>query len=135
MRILAIDYGTKRIGLAISDPLGVLAHGLDTLRRKNIRSDIAHIAEVIQSRAVERIVMGNPLLLSGEPSPISLEAEAFAQRLSEHTGIGYEMWDERLSSREAAQKMRETGKAPRRDGGVDRMAAAIILDSYLMSRP
>jgi putative holliday junction resolvase len=134
MRVLAIDYGTKRIGLAISDPLGVLATGLDTLRRKNIRADIAHIAELVRTREVGRIVVGNPLLLDGRPSEISMEAEAFARRLSESTGVGYEMWDERLTSREAATKLRETGRQPRRDGGVDKLAATIILDSYLMSR-
>ncbi|MBM3787721.1 MAG: Holliday junction resolvase RuvX [Acidobacteria bacterium] len=134
MRILAIDYGRKRIGLAISDPLGMMAHGVETLIRKSPRKDIAHLRGLARTNHVELFVVGNPLLLSGEPSEMSLEAEEFARRLSENSGIPYRMWDERMTSLEAGHMLRETGRRPERDGGVDQMAARILLDNFLAAQ-
>ena len=134
MRILAIDYGRKRIGLAISDPMGVMAHGLETLHRKSLRKDLAHLAKLARQHEVGLIVIGNPLHLDGTPSEMSAEAEEFGARLAAEAGVEYRMWDERMTSLEAGHLMRETGRAPGRDGGVDQMAARIILDSYLAAR-
>lgn len=134
MRILAIDYGRKRIGLAISDPLGVMAHGLDTLHRRSLRKDISQLHALIREREVHLLVVGNPILLSGEASEMSAEAEAFGLRLSETSGVPYRMWDERMTSQEAGHMLRETGRSVQRDGGVDRLAAQIILDSFLASQ-
>ncbi len=134
MRILAIDYGRKRIGLAISDPLGIMAHGMETLHRRSLRKDLAQLREIIQAREVHLLVVGNPLHLSGAPSEMSAEAEEFALRLSNDSGIPYRMWDERMTSQEAGHLLRETGRPALRDGGVDRLAAQIILDSFLASQ-
>lgn len=134
MRILAIDYGRKRIGLAISDPLGVMAHGLETLHRKSVRKDLAQLAKTARQYEVELLVVGNPLHLDGTPSEMSAEAEQFGLRLSEETGVPYRMWDERMTSLEAGHLMREAGLAPGRDGRVDQMAARIILDSFLAAQ-
>lgn len=134
MRILAIDYGTKRIGLAISDPLGVMAHGLETLQRRSPRKDLAALEALAREHEVGLLVVGNPIHLNGTPSEMSAVAEAFAARLAERTGLPYRMWDERLTSQEAGHMLRETGRSVRRDGGVDRLAAQIILDSFLAAQ-
>lgn len=134
MRILALDYGQKRIGLAISDPLGVMAHGLETLHRRSLRKDLSQLRALIREREVSLLVVGNPMLLSGEPSEMSVEAEQFASRLSEQAGVPYQMWDERMTSQEAGHLLRETGRSVLRDGGVDQLAAQIILDSYLAAQ-
>ena len=134
MRILGIDYGRKRIGLAISDPLGVMAHSLDTLQCRSTRKDLAQLQAIIREQNVHLLVVGNPIHLNGSPSEMSTEAEAFAARLSEQSGVPYRMWDERLTSQEAGHLLRETGRKVQRDGGVDRLAAQIILDSYLAAQ-
>lgn len=134
MRILAIDYGRKRIGLAISDPLGVMAHGLETLQRKSLRKDLAQLGGIIRDREVELLVVGNPIHLNGEPSEMSAEAEEFGARLAERAGVPYRMWDERMTSQEAGHLLRETGRSAQRDGGVDQLAAQIILDSFLAAQ-
>jgi len=134
MRILAVDYGRKRIGLAISDPLGIMAHGMETLHRRSLRKDLSHLASVIRDREVNLVVVGNPIHLDGSASEMSEEAAAFGQRLSEHTGVPFQMWDERMTSQEAGHLLRETGRSVQRDGGVDRLAAQIILDSFLAAR-
>ncbi|MBM3753044.1 MAG: Holliday junction resolvase RuvX [Acidobacteria bacterium] len=134
MRILAIDYGRKRIGLAMSDPLGMMAHSLETLVRASPRKDVAHIARLIGEHEVSLLVAGNPILLNGEASEMSVEAEAFAARVAKRARIPYKMWDERMSSVEAGHWMRDAGLQPKRDGSVDRMAARILLDSYLAAQ-
>lgn len=134
MRILAVDYGRKRIGLAISDPLGVMAHGMETLQRRSLRKDLTQLCALIREQQVRLLVVGNPLHLDGSPSEMSQEAESFASRLSEQCGVPYRMWDERMTSQEAGHLLRETGRSVQRDGGVDRLAAQIILDSFLAAQ-
>jgi putative Holliday junction resolvase len=134
MRILAIDYGRKRIGLAISDPLGMMAHAMETLHRRSLRKDLSQLNGIIREREVHLLVVGNPIHLDGTPSEMSEEAEAFGARLSEQSGIPYRMWDERMTSQEAGHMLRETGRTVQRDGGVDQLAAQIILDSYLAAQ-
>ena len=134
MRILAVDYGRKRIGLAISDPLGIMAHGMDTLHRRSLRKDLAHLQDIIRKQEVRLLVVGNPIHLDGTPSEMSVEAEEFAARLAENAGVPYRMWDERMTSQEAGHLLRETGRTVQRDGGVDQLAAQIILDSFLAAQ-
>jgi len=131
---LAIDYGRKRIGLAVSDPLGMMAHGMETLHRKSLRKDLAQLRGIIREQEVHLLVVGNPLHLDGSRSEMSEEAEQFAARLSADAAVPYRMWDERMSSQEAGHLLRETGRAVQRDGGVDRLAAQIILDSFLAAQ-
>lgn len=135
MRILAIDYGRKRIGLAVSDALGVMAHGMETLTRKSLRKDLAYLERIVQEREVSLLVVGNPIHLDGSPSEMSVEAEEFGARLAERAGIPYRMWDERLTSQEAGHMLRETGRSTNREsGGVDQAAARIILNSFLAAQ-
>lgn len=134
MRVLAIDYGRKRIGLAISDALGMMAHGLPTLHRRSPRKDLEELRALAVEREVSLLLVGNPLHLNGDRSEMSEEAEAFARKLSGRAGIPYRMWDERMSSLEAGHLLRETGGSAVRDGSVDRMAAQVILNSFLASQ-
>lgn len=131
MRILALDYGRRRIGIALSDALGIMAHGQDTLHRVNIRTDMLALKTIIAEQSVGQIIVGNPLHMSGDESELSREARGFAQRLSEETGIPFLMWDERMSSKEAGRYLAESGRSKGKRGTVDRMAAELILNSYL----
>ena len=131
MRILALDYGRRRIGVALSDPLGIMAHGQETLERVNIRADMLTLKSLIADQGVGQIVVGLPLHMSGQESELSREARSFAFRLSEESGIPFLMWDERMSSIEANRYLAESGRAKGKRGNVDRMAAELILNSYL----
>ena len=131
MRILALDYGRRRIGVALSDPLGIMAHGQETLERVNIRADMLTLKSLIADQGVGQIVVGLPLHMSGQESELSREARSFAFRLSEESGVPFLMWDERMSSIEANRYLAESGRAKGKRGNVDRMAAELILNSYL----
>jgi putative Holliday junction resolvase len=95
---------------------------------------LSQLNGIIREREVHLLVVGNPIHLDGTPSEMSEEAEAFGARLSEQSGIPYRMWDERMTSQEAGHMLRETGRTVQRDGGVDQLAAQIILDSYLAAQ-
>ena len=132
MRILAIDYGTRRIGLALSDPMGITAQPLETLARKTLASDLEHIVRIVEEREVGRAVIGLPRNLDGSPGALWDESEAFRLKLQEAAGIEVEGWDERLSSVEAERMLIAADVSRRRrKGAVDRVAAALILQSYL----
>lgn len=131
-RILAIDYGTKNLGLAVSDPLGLTAQGLPTLRRANRRADLARIRELVEACEVERIVVGHPLHLKGYASARAREAERFAAWLRRDLKLPVELFDERLTSAEAERLLRIAGTSRRqRRAAVDRIAATLILQTYL----
>jgi len=131
-RILALDLGKKRIGLALSDPLGITAQGLETLQRTNIRQDMAALAQLIEKHEVTLLLMGHPLHMSGDESRQSEYTREFADRLAAYTGIEVRLWDERLTSREAERVLRESGiSIEKRARAVDRLAAVILLESYL----
>ena len=141
--ILAIDYGLKRLGLALSDEHGVTSRPFATWTRVNRRRDLARLRELVREHAVRRIVVGLPLHLDGTPSEMSEKARAFAARVERAIGIPVEMMDERLSSWEAKQALAATNStAPsrrgrtqhsrsRRKAPVDDIAAAVILRDYL----
>lgn len=131
-RILALDYGKVRIGLAMSDPLGISAQSLPTLHRTRIREDIAHLAAIVRDNGVGVVLMGDPLRLSGEPSRQSARVREFAERLARVTGVRVEFWDERFTSVEAWRVLRESGMSPeRRKQQIDKLSAVILLDSFL----
>ena len=138
--ILAIDYGQRRIGLALSDALGLTSRPLATLERTNRRNDLRRLGEIVRQHQVRRIVVGHPLHLDGSASEMAAEAARFAARIGKQLRLPVELVDERLSSWEAEQilatprgasgKGRDTAR--RRGGGaVDRVAAAVILRDYL----
>lgn len=133
-RILALDLGKRRIGLALSDPLGITAQGLETLHRTTIREDLARLAQLAQDREVVLFLMGNPLHMSGDESRQSAYTREFAGRLHGATGIPIEFWDERMTSVEAERVLKESGiSIEKRAKAVDRLAAVILLESYLDS--
>jgi len=134
-RVLALDLGKKRIGLALSDELGVTAQGLETLQRTNIREDLARITELVSQRGVSLILIGNPLHMSGREGRQAEYARAFGERLKVASGVPVEFWDERLTTVAAQRVLRESGiSIEKRAKAVDRLAAVILLESYLDSR-
>lgn len=133
-RILALDLGKKRIGLALSDALGITAQGLPTLERTNIREDLAALQHLAAERGVTLILMGNPIHMSGREGRQAVYTREFAERLVERTGLEVKFWDERLTTVEAQRVLRESGVSSRkRARAVDRLAAVILLESYLDS--
>jgi putative pre-16S rRNA nuclease len=134
-RVLALDLGKKRIGMALSDELGVTAQGLETLERTNIREDLARISRLAAERSVSLILMGNPLHMSGREGRQAEYARDFGERLRAASGIPVEFWDERLTTVAAQRVLRESGiSIEKRAKAVDRLAAVILLESYLDSR-
>jgi putative holliday junction resolvase len=132
-RFLGLDVGSKRIGVAVSDELGLTAQPVLTLiRRRNPREDVRSLARLARRFSVAAIVIGNPLHLSGEQSPRAENNQAFAAELGEFTGLPIHLWDERLTTREAHQILYEAGH-PRQDHRrvVDQVAATLILQSFL----
>jgi putative Holliday junction resolvase len=140
-RVLAIDYGRKRFGLAISDEMGVTSRPLSTLARTNRRDDLRRLRLLAREHGVRCIVVGLPLHLDGAESEMATEATRFAKRLAQHLSLPVELADERLTSWEAAQHAPTKSRAPggQRKSGKrathDDVAAAIILREYLAARP
>jgi len=133
-RILALDLGKRRIGLAISDPLGITAQGLPNLERTNKRSDIATIGQIAREREASIILMGNPVNMGGSEGRQSKWAREFAVALEERAGIPVKLWDERLTTAEAYRVLRASGISLRkRVAAADRVSAVILLQSYLDS--
>ena len=134
-RILAIDYGSRRMGLAVSDLLGITAQGIETLERKNKRRDFARLERVLREYQIVEIVLGNPLRMSGEEGTQSQKVAEFAEQLRQKFQIPVHLWDERLTSAEANRLLREADLSiQKRAQAVDRMAAALILQSFLQAR-
>lgn len=134
-RVLAIDFGSVRVGLAVSDALGLTAQGLPTLVRTTNESDLAGIAQIAADYSICRIIVGHPISHSGEETRMSRRAARFADQLRTRLGLPVELWDERLTSREADRVLRESGTGRRKNPGArDRVAAQILLQSYLDRR-
>lgn len=132
-RYLALDVGSKRIGIAVSDELGLTAQPVLTLeRRRNQREDLRSIARLCRRFGVAGIVVGNPLKMTGEISGQAAKVQAFATELGELAGLPIHLWDERLTTHEAHQLLYESGRA-RQDhrSVVDQVAATLILQSFL----
>jgi putative holliday junction resolvase len=131
-RILGLDVGSKRIGMAVSDPLGITAQGIETLQRQNKRLDFEKLAKVIQELEITQIVVGYPLRMSGAEGFQAEKMQKFAEELREHFALPVHLWDERLTSAEANRLLRETDMSIRRRGQVvDQMAAVLILQSWM----
>lgn len=128
MRILALDPGERRVGIAISDEMAVTAQGLETFIRKPGRPFFDHLAAIIERYHVTEIVVGFPLSLSGERGESARRAEAFASKIRASFPVTVTLWDERLSSTEAERVLRG---AKRGKESVDKVAAILILQTYL----
>jgi len=131
-RVLALDYGRKRIGLAISDELALTAQPLGTMNRENRRKDLSRLRKICREQGVKHIIVGYPLHMNGQAGDMAIEAEAFARRLALAVQLTVELVDERLTSWEARQKMKGTKSAARgRREPIDHVAAAVLLGEYL----
>lgn len=130
--MLALDVGKKRIGLAISDELGVTAQGLQTLQRSRIREDLAALGTIAKACNAAVLLVGRPLHMSGSESRQSEYTKEFAERLSRLLGLPVVYWDERLTSAEAERILRAAGASlEEKKRAVDRLAAVLLLESYL----
>jgi putative Holliday junction resolvase len=129
--------GNRRIGVAVSDELGLTAQPVMTLeRRHNHRDDLRSLARLARRFGVAGIVVGNPLHLSGEVSPQAAKTQAFAAELGALTGLPIHLWDERLTTREAHRILYEAGHARQEHKRVvDQVAAAILLQEFLEQEP
>jgi len=134
-RILAIDLGDRRMGLALSDPLRLTAQGLPTAERRNKRQDLNFLEVLTRRHHVFHVLVGNPLNMDGTTGPQSAKARAFAEELAQRLAQGHvavELWDERLTSVAAQQVLDERGvETAGSKGAVDQMAATILLQSFL----
>jgi len=134
-RILALDMGSKRIGLAVTDPLGITAQGIQTMQRKNKRGDLRQLSRLVAEYEIKEIVVGLPLHMSGDASQKSQEASDFAGELRQEFGIPVHLWDERLTSTQANRLLRETDMSiQQRRQAVDKLAATLVLQSFLEAR-
>ena len=134
-RILGLDVGDRRVGVAVSDELGLTAQPVFTLTRKNRRHDVGSLVRLVRKYGCTEIVVGNPLYMSGDVSPQALKAQACAQDLEKETGLAITLWDERLSTTEAHRHLDAAGHLPgKRREVIDQVAAVLILQSFLDSR-
>ena len=133
-RILALDYGTKRIGVALSDELGWTAQPLETLNRRTLDRDIAHIASLIGMYEVGQVLLGFPIQLDGREGPAIRAMREFQARLEQGVTVPVILWDERLTTKAAEDFLIAADVSrKRRKGAVDRIAASILLQNYLAS--
>ncbi|MEI9814839.1 MAG: Holliday junction resolvase RuvX [Acidobacteriota bacterium] len=129
---MALDLGKKRIGLAISDALGIAAHGLPTLQRTTIRVDVAELDRIAAEHDVSLIVLGYPLHMSGREGRQVQYTREFAEYFTQRTGREIRFWDERMTSVQAGRVLRDSGiSIAKRAKAVDKLAAQILLESYL----
>ena len=134
-RVLALYVGARRIGVAVTDPLGISAQGLDTIQRKNKRTDFAQLESVIRQYEVVELVVGYPLRLSGEVGIQAEKMTLFAAELEKRFQIPVHLFDERLTSTEANRVLRESEiSIEKRAKAVDRMAAVLILQAWMETR-
>jgi len=134
-RILGLDYGSRRIGVAVSDPLGVTAQPLPPIRREGDRKDIAILARLVAEIGVTSVVLGLPLLLNGDEAPAAVRARAFGERLQAETALPVTMWDERLTSVQSERHLIASGvRREDRKGIRDSLSAMFLLQTALESR-
>jgi len=137
MRILGLDFGSKTVGVAISDPLLITAQGLEIIRRESenkIRKTLQRIEELIKEYEVEKIVLGYPKNMNGTDGDRAEKSLEFKETLERRTGIPVIMWDERLTTVTADKIMMESGiRRENRKDYVDEIAAMVILQNYLES--
>lgn len=136
MRIMGLDVGEKRIGIAISDPLGWTAQGHSVLEREKMEKDLKRIWQICQEEGVERIVVGLPINMNGSLGPKAVEAQQFAEELGGYTKLPVELWDERLTTKIAEKVLTREANISRRKRKkvIDKLAAVNILQNYLGSR-
>jgi putative Holliday junction resolvase len=133
--VLGLDFGERRIGVAASDPLGLIARPVSVLERTSLAEDVARIGQLAQRRRAETIIVGLPLNMNGSAGPAARRARRFASALRRQLGVEVELWDERLTTAEAERTLiAADARRKRRREVRDGMAAALILQSYLEAR-
>lgn len=135
-RIIGIDFGLKRLGIAISDEMKIIASSLTCIQaEKTLSLTLDKILNLLKDYAVEKVVIGYPLHMDGSKGILAEEAERFAKLLEKSSGLQVDMWDERLSSVQAERSLKQAGlNRKKRSKVVDQVAASYILQSYLDSR-
>ena len=132
MRVLAIDPGTVRLGLALSDPSGTIAQPLSVMARRSEPEDLKALVELVARHGVDQIVIGLPRMMDGRLERAALDAQAFGTRVEQATGRPVSYWDERLTTVAAERYLIEQGKRrSKRRQEIDRMAATLLLQAYL----
>ena len=135
MRILAIDHGTKRMGIAISDELKMMAHPVEFILAEPFSYFLTRLKELLRDKEVEMILVGMPRNMNGSYGPAALKVQDFVAALKGAVTVPIETWDERLTSAQANRFLIEGNvRREQRKEKVDKMAAAILLQSYLDSR-
>ncbi len=138
MRIMGLDFGSKTVGVAVSDPLFLTAQGVETIRRKSetkLRQTLARIEELIAEYEVERIVLGYPRHMNGDEGDRCEKTKEFQSTLTRRTGLPVELWDERLTTVMAEESLKESGvRREERGEYVDEVAATLILQNFLDAR-
>ena len=133
--LLGLDIGSKRIGMAVSDELGITSHGLSTIKRKNDEEVRAHLRNVIAREGVKEIVVGLPLNMNGSYGPQAKGAIVFAENLKENFNIPVKLWDERMSTMEVERILIDAGTSrAKRKKKIDKLAAQVILQNYLNTK-
>ena len=123
-RVLALDYGSARCGVAVSDPTGTLATPLEPVLRANTRKGLARLSTIVRETEAARVVVGLPIGLSGDDTPQTLETREFARRLGEALAVPVELYDERFTTRIAQ-------RSGTREASEDSRAAAVLLEDWL----
>ncbi len=135
-KIMALDYGSKRIGVAASDPLGLTAQGICTIERKNKKKDIAEIVAWAEKLDVGEILMGKPMRMTGTPGTLQEEIERFAVALEKASNRPVTLRDERFTTVQAERHLIDADVSrEKRKGVIDKIAAQLLLQSYLDSLP
>lgn len=135
MRTLGLDVGTKTIGVAVSDGLGLTAQAMTTIRRTNLKADLAALAELAREHEASRMVVGLPLNMDGTEGPRAEASRKFADAASQALGLPVEFWDERLSTVAAERTLLEADLTrARRRQVIDQVAAQFILQGWLDAR-
>ena len=131
-RILGLDVGDRRIGVAVSDELGLTAQPVLTLTRRNRRQDLGSLARLVRKYGCAQVVVGHPLYMSGDVSPWAAKVHEFAEELQKRSGLPVQLWDERLSSVAAHEILNEAGH-PRQERKyvIDQVAAVVILQGWM----
>jgi len=129
---MGLDVGTKTVGVAVSDELGMTGQAVTTLRRTNLRADLDALADLAAERGVSQLVVGLPRNMDGSEGPSAALARALGEKLAERTGLPVAYWDERLTTREAQRALIEADVSrARRRKVIDQVAAALILQGWL----
>ncbi len=131
-RVLGVDFGERRVGLALSDPAGLIAQGLETIKTKSTGESLESIAAIVEGEQVLEIVLGLPVNMDGTTGEMAGKVEAFAGQLRDRVSCEVRTWDERLTSISARRAMNEMGMETRGNkGSLDRIAATLLLQNYL----